>query len=306
MVLRRNEGRILGNLLCKAVMKRILLTGATGRLGSELLQGLNSSYEVCAPTRAELPLSPQTDFYSFFQQTKPHTVVNSGALSDVDYCESHPEEAEETNVLAPQKLAEACRKLNIRLIHISSDYVFSGEKGSPYTEEDEIGGNPNFYGQTKEGAEKAILKANPEAILLRVAWLYGKKGPDFVSSIMDKLRAGSTRIQAVEDQFGSPTSIADLCTHIPYFIERDNVNGVFQLVNEGCVSRLEMAKVIADEFGSVCEVCGVTSKNFPRPAKRPKNTSLRSLRLQEAKLPPMPNWEASLREFVRKNQKAPE
>ena len=68
----------------------------------------------------------------------------------------------------------------------------------------------------------------------------------------------------------------------------------------------QMAKVIADEFGSVCEVCGVTSKNFPRPAKRPKNTSLRSLRLQEAKLPPMPNWEASLREFVRKNQKAPE
>nr|WP_303323274.1 sugar nucleotide-binding protein [Turicimonas muris] len=150
------------------------------------------------------------------------------------------------------------------------------------------------------------MKANPEAILLRVAWLYGKKGPDFVSSIMDKLRAGSTRIQAVEDQFGSPTSIADLCTHIPYFIERENVKGVFHLVNEGCVSRLEMAKVIADEFGSVCEVCGVTSKNFPRPAKRPKNTSLRSLRLQEAKLPPMPNWEASLREFVRKNQKAPE
>lgn len=287
-------------------MKKILLTGATGRLGSELFQSLDSFYEVCAPTREELPLSSQTDFYQFFQQTKPHTVIHSGALSDVDYCESHQQEAEETNVFASQKLAEACQKLNIRLIHISSDYVFSGEKGTPYTEEDETGGNPNFYGRTKERAEKAILKAKPDAVLLRVAWLYGKKGPDFVSSIIDKLRAGVPKIQAVKDQFGSPTSIADLCTHIPHFIERDDVKGVFHLVNEGSVSRLEMARIIADEFGSNCEVSGVTSENFPRPAIRPKNTSLKTVRLQKESFPLMPYWEESLREFIRKNKKAPE
>lgn len=284
-------------------MKRILLTGATGRLGSELLQSLKFNYEVISPSRKELPLTSQTDFYQFLSHIVPHTIIHCGALSDVDYCETHQSEAFETNVLATQRLALACRQLNIRLIHISSDYVFSGEKGTSYTEEDEVGGNPNFYGQTKEKAESAILAENPNAVILRVAWLYGKKGPDFVSSIVNKLNSGAQKLQAVEDQFGSPTSIPDLCKFIPLFIEREDIKGIYHLVNRGCASRLEMARVIAEEMEADCEVTGVASENFPRIAKRPKNTSLVSVRMEKTGLPPMEDWESSLRNFLRANKK---
>lgn len=285
-------------------MKRILLTGSSGRLGSELVQNLSNKYELITPSRSKLPLSSQTDFYHFLKNCSPEAVIHSGAISDVDYCELHQDEAFETNVLASKNLAKACQELGIRLIHISSDYVFNGEKGSSYTEYDEIGGSLNFYGQTKEKAETVILQGNPEAVLLRVAWLYGKKGNDFVSSILNKLTTAGAAIQVVDNQYGSPTSINDLCKYISLFLEHSELSGPFHLVNQGSVSRLKMAQVIADEFEASCEITGISSENFLRPAKRPKNTSLISLRMEKEGLPLMPDWEESLRKFVREKKKA--
>lgn len=187
---------------------KILLTGANGQLGSELARRLPALGELTAADRAALDLAKVEAIRRALREAKPQLVVNCAAYTAVDRAESEPTLAHAVNAVAPAVLAEEARRLGALLVHYSTDYVFDGEKGAPYVEEDPC--NPlNVYGRTKLAGEEAVRGSGCRHLVLRASWVYAPRGRNFVRAILRKARAGEP-LRVVDDQTGVPTSAAFL------------------------------------------------------------------------------------------------
>ncbi|MDF1589891.1 MAG: dTDP-4-dehydrorhamnose reductase [Desulfobacterales bacterium] len=269
---------------------KILVTGADGQLGQELLlQGRKSEFEPVATDLSELDITAAADVDKAIARFRPFLVINAAAYTQVDRAESEPLPAGRVNAEGPAVLAGACRSAGIAIIHISTDYVFDGEKNTPYTESDPVAPT-GVYARSKADGENRIRSLLPEHIILRTSWLYGVFGHNFVKTM---LRIGRERkvINVVNDQFGSPTSATDLARtvlKIASDIHRKSAVpwGTYHYCGKGVASWHEFAEKIFSltapyQLFKRPVVQAISTDQYPTPAKRPRYSALDCSRIHQ-------------------------
>ena len=262
---------------------KILTYGASGQLGFELMrqsQALNLNMQGVAYPQTDISDISQVE--TVFDGCHPDLVINAAAYTNVDGAEAEPEVAMAINKEGPANLARICFANKIPLIHISTDYVFDGVKGAPYLESDPV--SPlGAYGRSKAAGEEAVRSVTAEHIILRTAWLYGAHGQNFVKTIL-RLAMEKEEIRVVSDQYGSPTSAADLAAAILSMTERigrrGNVNwGTYHYCGAGIVSWYDFADAIVKigrqytRLKSI-RVIPIKTADYPTPAARPAYSAL--------------------------------
>jgi dTDP-4-dehydrorhamnose reductase len=271
---------------------RILVTGAGGQLGRELLDVLAED-EVHGLDHRGLDISDRQAVLAAVEKIRPAWIVNAAAYNEVDAAEANATQAFAVNASGAGYLAEAAARGDAAMVHISSDYVFDGRKGQPYTERDDP--NPlSAYGRSKYEGELQVLGSTAPVCVLRTAWLYGGHGKNFVKAILNAA-AGGGPLKVVADQRGSPTWTRHLARAISDLIRTES-RGTFHVANAGACSRFEFAEAIVR--GRV-EVLPITSAEAARPAPRPANSALASERWEAAGFRPLPDWRRALMEFLR-------
>jgi dTDP-4-dehydrorhamnose reductase len=232
------------------------------------------------------------------ERVRPSWIINAAAYNDVDGAEEETELAFAVNAVGPGNLAAAAAHAGAEIVHISTDYVFDGRKGAPYTELDRA--DPvSVYGRSKYEGELQVLSAHPSACVLRTAWLYGQYGSNFVKAILKAADRGGP-LKVVADQIGSPTWTRQLAEAIAGLIGTP-ARGLFHVANGGSCSRFEFARAIVR--GRV-EVQPVSAADVARPAPRPANSALISARWEAAGLRALPAWETALEDFLGQGSRA--
>ena len=219
-------------------------------------------------------------------------------MTAVDKCEQETDQAYRLNALGTANVASACNRNNVRLIAISTDYVFDGNLDRPYTEFDRPTGGNTVYGRSKFAGEELVRSLCPNHVICRISWLYGFGGPSFVHSIV-KLSDGTRPVlKVVADQHGNPTSALAVARELREIIKRPNLCGTFHVTCEGDATWAEFAEEIVRLVGVDQKIVPCTTSEFPRPAARPSNSRLDKMMIRLTGLPEMPNWKDALSEFV--------
>lgn len=278
---------------------KIIVTGAGGQLGSELKVAAAAypQYEFIFLTRSELAIENAEAVNHLFETIRPGFCINCAAYTAVDKAETDTETAFLINATATGILAEACRRFNSKLIHISTDYVFNGISDMPYKEEDAT--NPvNLYGASKLQGEELALKFNPDTIIIRTSWVYSVFGNNFVKT-MRRLMREKDSLNIVNDQYGSPTYAADLANAINAIIASGKwFPGVYHYSNEGNITWYEFAGAIKPLLKSDCKLQPVPSSAFPTPAKRPRYSVMSKEKIKATYQIVINDWRQSLEKCV--------
>ncbi len=275
----------------------IAVLGAGGMLGTDLVAELRRrGHEVRGYSKAEVDITKVDQINRAISGDKPDVIINCAAFTRVDDCESNEDLAMKVNGEAVQNILSAIGARHIRVIHLSTDYVFSGDKSTPYTEEDPS--KPiNAYGRSKAAGERILREWNGSYAIIRTQWLYGKGGPNFVKTI---LRAAKEKgkLSVVDDQIGSPTYTKDLSLGITEIIER-NGTGIFHIRNEDYVSWYDWAEEILRLTGlQSVTLARQNSNDLHRPAKRPLNGRLSMERYLSLAGCPLPHWKEALTQYL--------
>ena len=287
-------------------MDNLLITGSKGQLGLELanLQSDFSNYTFFFTDKESLNISNFEIVSTFVLKNKITIIINCAAYTNVDSAEDEPDLANEINHLAVKNLAEIASKNSIKLIHISTDYVFDGTSENPYAEE-AIPKPQNSYGTTKLKGEKALSKVNPNnSIIIRTSWLYSIFGKNFVKTIL-KLGKEKDSISVVSDQIGSPTNAQDLAKTILQilpFLKSDGVQ-LYHYANSGECSWFQFAEEIINISESNCKVMATSSLTFNSKAKRPNFSLLDTKKIKDTFQLSIPHWKDSLKKCVEKLNK---
>jgi dTDP-4-dehydrorhamnose reductase len=269
-------------------MGKVLITGANGLLGQKLCRDYSASYQVIAVdlhpqsfipspdiTYHSLDITNRNKVIDFIRFHHPDLIVNAAAYTDVDGCETHPQEARAVNMEAVETLVEICRKQKIRMIHLSTDYVFDGENG-PYAEED-IPHPVSYYGKTKLESEKAIRSSGIDFTIVRTNVLYGwgkKVKANFLLWLLEKL-SQNEKIEIVTDQLNNPTLADNLSACMLEMTER-NLTGIFHVGGAEYLSRYDFALQVADKFGfDKSLISPVQTALLAQSASRPKRGGLK-------------------------------
>ena len=251
-------------------MKKILVTGANGQLGSEIqaLAGHYSNFEFIFTDIADFPLDKEQEIIRNFNAIEPDIVINCAAYTAVDKAETDSVVADAINHLAIATLATLCQDSGAQLVHVSTDYVFDGTSPIAYKEADQT--NPkSVYGATKLAGERACLKNNPDSIIIRTAWVYSEFGNNFVKTML-RLMSERETLSVVNDQVGSPTYAADLAQVILTILDSNTWEpGIYHYSNAGEISWFDFATAIQEIAQKSCVVNGIPASNYPTPAERP-------------------------------------
>ena len=270
---------------------KILLTGRDGQVGWELERALQPLGAVTATGRATLDLADRDVLVRAIRELKPELIVNAAAYTAVDKAESEPDLAMQINGVAPGVMAEEARRLGALLVHYSTDYVFDGRKGAPYTEDDPP--NPlGVYGRTKLEGDVRVRSSGCRHLVLRTSWVYGPRGKNFYLTIARKAAAGE-HLRVVNDQHGVPTTSLFLAEHtIELF--RKEASGLLNLVPSGETTWFEFAREIVRLAGSSSEIEPIASHQFPAAASRPKYSVLDKARVESILGRVLPDWKSLL------------
>ncbi len=273
---------------------RIALTGAGGMLGHAVKE-VFSGIDVIGLTRDALDITALDDVVGKVKDIRPDFLVNAAAFTDVDGCESEPEKAYLVNGIGARNLAIACEEVRCPIVHISTDYVFDGNKRTPYDEWDDV--NPaSKYGISKLMGERFVVSLTNRFYIVRTSWLYGRHGRNFVDTVI-RLLSVRESIDVVTDQVGSPTYARDLAAKIREIVGKGY--GIYHVTNSGSCSWYEFARAIAAKKGINKTVNPVTSEQFRRPAKRPANSVLGNTMLRLEGLQVLRPWEEALGEYLK-------
>jgi dTDP-4-dehydrorhamnose reductase len=281
---------------------KILITGSGGMLGKNLVCRLNSLFrsenpqlEVIAADHKCLDITHNANVLKFIAHVKPDAIVNCTAFSHVDACETQISEAFAVNAVGAKNIALAGRALGVKVIHISTDYVFDGTKNGHYEETDEP--NPlSIYGKSKLKGELAVQEITDDYAIIRTAWLFGPYRRNFVTAILDLGEKNGT-ISVVTDQYGCPTYTADLSNAI-WMVIRLNLKGIYHVTNSGTCSRYEWAKKIFELKGSQVSVLPIKTTDYKRAARVPQNSSLDCTKYTQASGQKMRPWQEALEEYL--------
>ena len=275
---------------------KILVSGSKGMLGTDLVRVLASAHAVTGVDLDELDITDRGQVEDHLAAVSPDVVINAAAYTDVDGSEQQEEAAFRVNADGASHLALACRAGKIRLIHVSTDYVFDGRKQGPYVEEDPP--NPmGVYGRSKWAGETKIREILPEACLIRTAWLYGKVGKNFVKAILEQADR-KKRLRVVDDQRGSPTYTLDLAGALRSAAET-GLTGTYHVTNRGSCSWFEFARKIlelAEKRG--VELERISTEALGRPAPRPANSVLDCAKFEKATGMRLRGWQEALRDYL--------
>ncbi len=280
---------------------KILLIGKTGQLGNSLI-AINTKFEIVAPERSELDLESNEDCQRAINKHQPDLVINTAAFHNVPQCEKQSVRAFAVNCEAVRNLATLCKQHDIQLITFSSDYVFNGDKNSPYVESDQA--EPiQMYGITRLAGELAVLTTAPRhAIVIRTCGLYGasgavSKGGNFVDNRIADAES-STKMEMGCDQVISPTSASDLANAVFQLIENPEVKpGIYHLVNEGECSWYEFTKAIYELMNIVVELTPVDRKGMSGDMRRPLYTVLKNTKAAAIGIT-LPHWREALKRYL--------
>ncbi|MCL1847420.1 MAG: dTDP-4-dehydrorhamnose reductase [Coriobacteriia bacterium] len=289
---------------------RILICGANGQLGSELSRLIKLGFAEIGPVPAvfkdaelvktdvaELDITDIDAIDAFMAAERIDLVINCAAMTNVDGCEEHEEAAYRINAQAAGNLAVASARYGAKIVHISTDYVFSGNDATDRVEDD-VPDPQSAYGRTKLAGEVLVQQANPRHFIIRTAWLYGYVGKNFVKTMLELARTNGS-IKVVDDQYGNPTSANDLAYELLRIAATEDF-GVYHCTNMGTCSWFDFASAIVDGAGVACEKIPCTTDEFPRPAKRPAFSSLRNKRLEDSLGDEMRDWRVALAEYLKR------
>ena len=293
----------------------IWLIGSKGMLGTELSLLLEKYGLSFISTDREVDITDPLALNQFvIKQVQPDGkqtvswIINCAAYTAVDKAEDDAEACYRLNMSGAGNIASCAKSIGARLIHISTDYVFDGTASQPYREDDAT--NPiGVYGLTKRNGELAVLENNPDSYIIRTAWLYGKYGSNFVSTML-RLMNERDEIKVVDDQRGSPTWSFDLASTILALVQtvdsgRDIPFGLYHYTNEGIITWFDFAKEIyrqGRECGCITKDCNVkpcTSAEYPARVKRPAYSVLDKSKIKSAQGIEIPAWDTSLKEFMK-------
>ena len=286
-------------------MKKILVTGANGQLGKELrdLAVQFSAYEFLFLSREDMPIHHFELVRHFFDQFKPDFCINCAAYTAVDRAESENELAKLINTESVDILSAVAAAADCRFLHISTDYVYSGDGSRPYIETDPTG-PLSVYGKTKLDGEIAAIKNDPLAVIIRTSWVYSVYGHNFVKTML-RLMKDRPEISVVSDQIGSPTYAADLASCIMHIIcSTDWHPGVYNFSNEGQISWFEFALEIARITASSCVVRPIPTSAYPTPAQRPQYSVMDKHKICQTYGLDLNNWKESLSKCINELNKS--
>lgn len=276
---------------------KILITGSQGQLGTALSKTLANDI-------LDLVDLPQIDLRSYyptmeyFEHSRPELVIHCAAMTNVDECETHPNDAYQSNVTATRNVVNGCQKIKAKLVYISTDYVFDGLNLAPYHEYDNC--NPlNVYGKTKLIGEEIVRTHLSQFYTIRTAWLFGDNGKNFVQTILQNIRMKKP-LQIVDDQHGNPTYATDLAKAIDRLI-RTEAYGNYHITNEGSCTWYQFTKIIAAVVGAEdIHIEPISSTKLNRKAFRPQYSVLAKNLLTQLGIA-MPTYEDALKRFIRTN-----
>ena len=279
----------------------ILVTGANGQLGSELqrLGQVSPNTYICTDA-AELDITDAAAIGRILSQTKAEVIVNCAAYTNVEKAETDFTTADQLNRVAAENLAAAAKTTGAVLFHISTDYVFDGEKNTPYTEEDPTA-PIGVYGRTKLAGEQAVVNSGCRYLIFRTSWLYSVYGNNFLKTML-RLTAEKESLNVVFDQVGTPTYAADLALTIFSIIEArryEGNEGLYHFSNEGVCSWYDFAVEIAAAAGNTdCRIDPCHSSEFPSKVRRPAYSVLDKTKLKETFGIEIPHWRESMTECI--------
>ena len=278
----------------------IVVTGAAGQLGRDVVIALGTAgRDAVALERADLDVTDRDAVHRTLSELGPAAVINCGAYTAVDACETNEDTAFAVNEAGVRHLAEACRSVGAHLVHVSTDYVFDGELDRPYREDDETGPR-SVYGRSKLAGEVAAAEVlGDDVTIVRTSWVCGEHGNNMVK-LVRRLAEGGTDLAFVSDQVGHPTFTADLAPALVTLAD-DRVGGVFHLTNDGAVSWYEFVADVLEASGhdrSMVRPITTAELDPPRPAPRPANSVLDNVRWRELGHEPLRDYRAPLAELV--------
>jgi dTDP-4-dehydrorhamnose reductase len=293
-------------------MKRVVIVGAGGRLGAALARDYAKDFDVVGFNHAQLDLGKPDQLRATLGAVEFDALINTAAQTNVDQCETQPEEAFALNGEAPGVLAEICAQKKARFIHVSTDYVFDGEKRDAYTEEDEA--RPiSVYGESKREGERRALAANERALVVRVSWVFGPDRPSFVDWAIGQARE-KEEVKAIADKWATPTYTLDLAAWLKPLLPGDNglqeLSGILHLANSGECSWQEYAQWALEccrAEGIAMKARKISAQSLSEMAtfiaKRPAHTVLSTAKYETLTgVKPRP-WQKAVAEFVRDYKK---
>lgn len=265
-------------------------------LARAIAEILAPRHQIIAAGHAEADITDAAAISRAIEAARPDVVLNPAGLTDVDACESQPALAMRANADGPANIAAACKKLRIPLMHFSTDYVFDGEKSSPYTEEDDP--RPlSVYGKSKLEGERRVAQILDKFWIVRVCGVFGPYRRNFVSLVVELGRLGGP-LRIVRDQRLAPTYTLDAAVAIEEILLRGGP-GIYHVTNQGFTSRLDFTRGILREAGFPdVKVIPISEEETNRPARRPKNSQLENARLKREGIPLLPPWPDAVRRYL--------
>lgn len=288
---------------------RLLITGHRGRLGSELLDYFGNRYHVTGIDRDELDISDKEAVFSYINNARPQIIIHTAALTDVDWGEHNRREMMTVNARGTENIARASRKIGARLVYYSTNFVFEGSKNIPYTENDPPLPQ-SVYGLSKLKGEETICDISRDYAILRIGWVYGKRGNDFVETMLNMgkkqlrdLENGKTvdPIFVVTDQIGNPTSADQIARQTEIVLEK-NLRGLFHCATKEFCTKFEFARKIFEKTDMPVIVKPCLSDRFESSAKRPAMAALSNNNLERSGSDMMDKWQTALAEFLNERQ----
>ena len=276
---------------------KILLTGGKGMLGRTLCAELKE-FDMVPTDLPEGDITDPTAFEALLARVKPDAVIHCAAMTAVDKCETEIDLSYKLNAFGTGVVAMACHRLGIRMIAISTDYVFEGSADRPYNEFDVANGGNTVYGKSKFAGEEAVRRHCPDHVICRISWLYGAGGPSFVHAMLKLADGTRDELKVVDDQIGNPTSCLAVARQLRHILNNRQLAGTFHMTCEGETTWAGFAREIFRLRKVDQKVVPCRTDEFPRPAPRPANSRLDKMMFRLAGLPPMPHWQEALAEFL--------
>ena len=276
---------------------RVLVTGVKGQLGYDVVKELNKRGHIAIGTDIEeMDITDAENVDKVIKESSPEAVIHCAAYTAVDAAEDNEALCRKINSDGTQNIANVCQELDIKMIYISTDYVFDGEGEKPWEPEDDR--TPlNVYGQTKYEGELAVQNTLDKFFIVRIAWVFGVNGKNFIKTM---LNLGKTRdsLTVVNDQFGSPTYTYDLARLLVDMVETDKY-GIYHATNEGICTWYEFACEIFKQAGMNVKVSPVSADEYPAKAKRPSNSRMSKEKLTENGFEKLPTWQDALGRYLK-------
>ncbi|MFL0473043.1 dTDP-4-dehydrorhamnose reductase [Priestia sp. 179-F W1.4 NHS] len=277
--------------------QKVLITGANGQLGKELVELFTEKgFEVYGFGRDKMDITNQAQVQEVISTLKPNIVLHSAAHTQVDLAESEPEQAFSINAYGTRNVSVAAEAVGAKLVYVSTDYVFDGTNDEPYNEFSPT--SPlGVYGKSKLAGEQFVRDLHSKFFIVRTSWVYGKHGANFVKTML-KLGKERKELSVVADQRGCPTYTLDLANAILELVDTEKY-GVYHISNSGSCSWYEFAKAIFENTDLDIKVIPCTTLDFPRVAARPAYSVLEHMSLKLNNFTPMRNWKEGLSNFIK-------